>query len=314
METKELEHSERHEELIRLLVEQNLGAEARQQAERNLLACDRCLVEFNAYRRVWRSMTDRENFDRWGAYLQANHPEKYLLYHRARGQLLADPPGGAAGHGWRWLPVWRRAAVGLAALLLLIVPLGWYKLAGLQQAVRHEQASAQRLWAEVESLRKSSSDPAPAQPVEELRQKVRELAGQEQQQTEKIAELQRELAKYGKPRANAILLMTFYGTRGPGDVPETLDIDWPKGKQFLSASLPELEDRGYATYGLAIADRAGKRLWQEDGIRKDEAGQVRLLIGREFLPDGEYTMTVYGWAGGKKHPVSQHPFSIRSAP
>jgi hypothetical protein len=311
VQTKAIEHNEQHEALIRLLVEQNLEGEAQQQAERNLLACDQCLVEFNAYRRLWRRMTDRENFDRWGAYLQAHHPEKYVLYERARGQLFADPTAGAAARGWLSLSLWRRLAFALAALLLLIVPLGWYKLATLQQAVQREQASAQKLLAETEALKRNPRDPAAAQSVEALRQQVRELAGQEQKQTEKIAALEQELAKYGKPRANAVLLMTFYGTRTPGDVQT---IEWPERKLFLSGYLPEVEESEYATYGWAIADRAGKRVWQEERIRKDEEGQVRLLIGREFLPDGEYTLTIYGLRGAKKQQVSQHRFRIRSVP
>ncbi len=311
MPSKAIEHSERHEELIRLLVEQSLEGEARQQAERNLLACDQCLAEFNAYRRVWRGMTDRENFDRWGAHLQAHHPEQYVWYERARGQLFADPPAGAAAREWRSLSLWRRGAFALAGLLLVIVPLGGYKVATLQQAVRREQAAAQKLRAEAEALKSNPRDPAPAQPVEELRQQVRELAGQEQKQTEKTAELQQELAKYGKPRANAVLLMTFYGTREPGDVQT---IEWPKGKLFLSGYLPEVEGSEYATYGVALADRAGKRVWQEERIRKDAEGQVRLLIGRELLPDGEYTLTLYGLKGTKKQPVSQHRFRIRRVP
>src|SRR5262249_37795646 len=223
----------------------------------------------------------------------------------------ADPPTGAAARGWLSLSLWRRLAFALAALLLLIVPLGWYKVATLQQAVRREQASAQKLLAETEALKRNPRDPAAAPSVEELRQQVRELAGQEQKQTEKIAELQQELAKYGKPRANAVLLMTFYGTREPGDVPT---IEWPKGKLFLSGYLPEVEESEYATYGVALADRAGKLVWYEEGIRKDAEGQVRLFIGRELLPDSEYTLTVYGWRGAKKQQVSQHRFRIRRVP
>lgn len=311
METEEREHSEHHEELIRLLVEQNLESEAQQQAERNLLECDRCLAEFNAYRQVWRGMTDRENFDRWGAYLEANHPEQYVLYERARGAIICRSVG--RGRRARGLSpsLWRHWAFALSAVLLLIVPLGWYKVATLKQAVQREQASAQKLLAETESLKRNPRDSAAAQSVEELRQKVHELAGQEQKQTEKIAALQRELAKYGKPRANAVLLMTFYGTREPGDVQA---IEWPKERLLLSGYLPEVEGSEYATYGVEIADRAGKRVWQEEGIHKDEEGQVRLLIGRGFLPDGEYTLTLYGLKEAKKQPVSQHRFRIRHVP
>ncbi len=309
METKVSRHTERHAEQIHMLVEQSLVGEAQEQAERNLLACDECLTEFNAYRRVWRGMTDRKNFDRWGAHLQARHPEKYVLYEQARARLYADPTTEAASSGWLFWRGWRGLAFALSVLLLLLVPIGWYKLATLQQAVRREQATSQKLLAETQELKKGQGTLTPEKSVEELRETIRAQALQEQKHTERIDQLRRKLEQYGKPHTNAVLALTLYGTRGPGDVQT---IEWPKGKLYLSGYLPEVEESEYARYGLTMTDSAGKIFWQEDGVRKDEEGRFKLLIGREFLADGEYVLTIYGLAGGQRHRVLQHRFRIRS--
>ncbi len=313
MEIKDAKHTERHAELIRLLVEQSLAGGSQAQAERNLLACDECLAEFNAYRRVWRSMTDRENFGRWGAHLRARHPEQFVWYEEARARLYDDPAAKAAdesvSRGWLSLLGWRSLAYALAVVLLLVVPMGWYEVASLQHAVRREQATSQKLLAETEALKKKQGTETPEKSVTELRETLRAQALEEQKQRERIDELRGKLKQYGKPHMNAVLALTLYGTRGPGDVQT---IEWPKGKLYMSGYLPEVEESEYATYGLTMTDSAGKIFWQEDGLRKDEEGRFKVLIGREFLADGDYVLTIYGLAGGQRHRVLQHWFRIRS--
>jgi len=315
MHSDEINHTADHERLIRQLVEEELSGEAQRRAEAYLLSCDQCLGEYNRYRRFWRAATDPQAFAHWGTRLRDRQPEQYAQYQRAidglqddvRGEdrpatAGAEPPG-----AWRLPSAWRKLALALAALLLLVLSVGWYRLVSLQRAVQREQAQVQTLLAEKAHDKKGERLAAMEKQMEALNRKVDELGLQNRGQAERADGFRRRLEKYVKPRVNVVLSLPFNTTRRPGDVAR---IEWPKDKLLLNFQVRVPEDTAYKTYRFVIADHRGPVLWQADGIRRDELGNFNLLFGRDFLPDGDYVLSVYGRDGRQRSLVSQLRFRI----
>jgi hypothetical protein len=203
---------------------------------------------------------------------------------------------------------WRNLALVLVGVVLLTAAWGAQQWVGWRRAAAREQAYALKL--RVEQAGQRSPDPSAGEkPLDDLRREVQDQAARAQKQKEEIDQLRQALEEYKKPRANAVLLMTFYQTR---ELDEVQTIVWPRSKPYLSGSLPEVEDLDYKTYQVVLADARGRVVWQADGVRKDEAGQVRLLLNRAEVPDGEYRLTLYGVAGGQQHEIARHRFRVRS--
>jgi len=310
---REIEHADRHEELIRRLAEKRLAGEEKQQAERYLLECVDCLEEFNEYRRIWHAMTRRENIERWGEHLQRTHPGKYAVYRQAMEQARAKVAeadaraAGTGGYAWAALWNWRNLAVGLAVLLLTAVSAGGYKLAVLRNALRHEQASAQALRAEIEQVK--------GQEIAALRQKVDALSQQKEDDARQIRRLADRSAKYEKPSTKTVALLTL--TLGParsvdpsGLQEKPQRIKWPKGKPSAHFYIQVSQDKEYPTYRLVLADSRGNLMHEEDDVQKDRNDRFSLLVGREFLQDGDYTLAIYGMEGQRPRLVSEGRFRL----
>src|SRR5262249_15862945 len=150
--------------------------------------------------------------------------------------------------------------------------------------------------------------------IEELNRKIAELATESQKQMGRLHDLGERVKKYGQPMANAVVIVTLDLSRQSPDRQNLRTIDWPKGKRFLNVNIPVEEVSAHASYRLVVIVRRGKLTWQSERITKDEAGYINWQVGREYLPDGEYVLTIYGRADGQEERLSQNRVQIQSRP
>lgn len=307
MESNEINHTEPHEEAVRRLVENTLTGEEKARAEANLLACPECLEEYLWYRQWWEAMTRPEYVEHLETRLQEKSPEKYQAYQKLIGQLSepetvaeAYEPGTSPGF-WSSLAVWRRLALATASLCVLLLSAGLYML-------WHKDAGYRKLLAE--SQKKDQSLSATKQQVESLQKKVDELATLHEGQSGRLAELTQRLETHDTPRVNDVqwITLSMYPSRRGEDVGL---ISRPKDKSYLVFSVhPPGEDPSH-TYRVIILDSQNKPVTKHDDVKKDEDGNIQLLMGRDFLKPGDYVLQIFGQGSGAARLVGQVRFRIQ---
>jgi hypothetical protein len=221
---------------------------------------------------------------------------------------------------WQWR-VWRNAALALALLLVLAVPIGIFKIITLQKAatanrslpagsdskdqlVAEEREKVAALSEQLAAMQKESAKRADS--IAALGKKVDELSQQNRGQVQRVETLRRKLEEYVTPRADAVLLVQFLATRASEPVRE-IDLS---DKLFLrlQARVPKEED--YQTYRLVIVNNLGNILWQANNVRKDSNGNFDVQLGRDFLAPGDYVFEIYGVVGEQKNLISRNRFRI----
>lgn len=202
--------------------------------------------------------------------------------------------------------VWRRVALMAAALLIVVLSTAAYRIAVLQKELAGKEASYQKLSAETE--RRNQTLQSEAAQARDLSKRIGEVLKENQEQAKKIAELAESLGKYVRPSTDAVLLIPFLRSREPEKVQE---IARPKDKLFLNFQVRVSQEEDYQTYRLALKDRLGSILWQENQAKKDDLGNFNVLIGHDFLKPGEYVLEVYGAERGRQNLISQNRFRIR---
>lgn len=69
-------------------------------------------------------------------------------------------------------------------------------------------------------------------------------------------------------------------------------------------------DQGYKDHAIEIVDQAGRVVWKAEGLRRNEAGELSLMLNRTLLDQKKYVVKLYGWRGGRPILVAEYVVSV----
>jgi hypothetical protein len=272
-----MSHPEEHKNQVRGLVEDSLSADEGGVVERRLLSCPACLEEYNWYSRVWASITDRDQFLRWGHGLAVKDPKRDEVFRRAV-DLVRGPEAAEASRTnprlWGSAVLWRNLCFVSAAVVVLIVSGAVYEL--------RRSAAARDEWFRARATETS-----------DLKARVDRLSSENASRETQLAELRQTLERHATPRPNTVLSVDFSATRRPDDV-GTRSILLAPDKTFLELRINTIERKNYESYLMILRDNSGHTLWQSDGVTKNDDDMFSLTLGTGFLKPGNYEVLIYG--------------------
>lgn len=277
------------EVLTALAADEDPGASGidRGVAERHLADCPQCAAELEMVR-----------------------ASRALLENEAVATPFAPRAGTRAPAAGR---AWRNAALA-AGLAGVVAATGWY---GSSREVRSLEARLE-----------SPAPPAPVEPapvpdpahgdaglsaLQEENERLRQdLARQRQEAAERIARLEQgSQAVAGKIAAVNTQVIDVYpetqmrGEEGGGN---RLELAQPAELYTLLLHPGEAPERAE----VEIADAAGRVVWKSGGLVKSSNEDYTLTLGRDLLPPGSYTLTLYrAGAGGQRTRLETFPLTLR---
>ncbi len=263
----------------------------RVRVEVHLARCAECLETLSAASEFLQSLSPGEAMR--GA--QAPDPDFEALWQRLDSPAPARP--GFLGHP--------RALFALAASLFVALALTLIWALSLRQ--------------ENQRLAERPSEPGVfAGQLSTLEQKNRELQEQLvtlQQESRRLQEhvnaskqqYESELAQLKQPEVNAPVRNIYPrdDQQRSGEPGEANRISVPHGTRTFTVILADYE-RGYQDYRVEIVDRAGRLIWQGQGLRPSEAGDLTLMLNRTFLGQKRFTLKLYGQRDGRSRKVAEY--------
>ncbi|HSS48735.1 MAG TPA: hypothetical protein VLX28_07305 [Thermoanaerobaculia bacterium] len=230
---------------------------------------------------------------------------------------LASPAAREAPAG-RTRPFRRGSTLGnpyaLAASVLLMVTLG---LAGglLWQTGKITDLDAVRHRTEEELRRERERHAGELRQTEEanrreIAERERLAAQREQEDRNRIADLEQRLDRAGhtRPLVNApyVWLSPKDPVRGE---PDKYTLPPGAGYLFLLFTVNDL--RPFPEYRLEIVNKdAGRSVWSSRGLHKTTNLELSVALPRDLLPSGDYRFRLFGLKDGKAEPAGEYEMRI----
>ncbi|MFY9822953.1 MAG: hypothetical protein WAM82_16345 [Thermoanaerobaculia bacterium] len=211
-------------------------------------------------------------------------------------------------------PIRRWSAPGnpyaLAASVLLMVTLG---LAGglVWQTGKISDLAAGRHRTEEELRQERERHAGELRQTEEahrreIEERGRQAAQREQEDRNRIADLEQRLDRAGhaRPLVNApfVWLSPKDPVRGEPDVTIL-----PPGASYLFLVLAVTDFRPFPEYRLEIVNKdTGKPVWSSRGLHKTTISEISVALPRDLLPPGDYRLRLFGLKDGRAEPAGEY--------
>jgi hypothetical protein len=322
-------HDEKHQEWIIKYLAKDLQAEEEPETYESIKNCTVCQSELEHLKNVLVSIKQLKGDD-VVALLEKNDELRKILesppkhgaidpdeaeralascresFHQAL--AAGRPDSTSAVYPFGAFLMWRNLAFALAAILVLIIPIGSYKLVVLQKELKSQEARRQKILDKNEKKDQMISEIEAK--IAGSEKKTAELLQESQKQKGQIMELTQLLEKYRKPDPNAFFQAEVSASRQGEDVKR---IDPPKSALYicLQVNVSEFEEK-YKTYRLVIKDSTGRTVSENHSAQR-ENNAFKHYVARDLLKPGDYELQIYGRAGGTERLLTQNRFRILSS-
>jgi hypothetical protein len=202
----------------------------------------------------------------------------------------------------------------LAASVLLMITLG---LAGglLWQTGRISDLAAVRHRTEEELRRERERHAGELRQTEEahrreLAERERLAAQREQEDRNRIADLEQRLDRAGRTRPLVNAPYAYLNPKDPvrGEPDVTI---LPPGASYLFLFLGVTGLRPFPEYRLEVVNKdTGKPVWASRGLHRTSDVEISVALPRDLLPPGDYRLRLSGLRDGKAEPAGEYEMRI----
>jgi hypothetical protein len=120
-----------------------------------------------------------------------------------------------------------------------------------------------------------------------------------------VLRLRTDLGALSRPQLNApVQDLTPGGARGGEGGP--LELRLPPHTGLFTLVLNPASPRDFPAYAVDIAPAEGSVLWSGEGLEKNAYGSFSLALPRSLMPDGRYTIRLYGVTGARREPLGDY--------
>ncbi|MFQ6093693.1 MAG: zf-HC2 domain-containing protein [bacterium] len=92
-------------------------------------------------------------------------------------------------------------------------------------------------------------------------------------------------------------------------------IDVPPYSEAIVLEFSVAAEEKYERYDVEMTDYRGTVIWKEKDLKRlGDFGTFAISFDRDFLREGDYVLTVYGFKENKSTPIERFPFQIVKTP
>jgi anti-sigma factor RsiW len=126
-----------------------------------------------------------------------------------------------------------------------------------------------------------------------------------------VAALRRTVSELSQPQLNAPVL-DLQPSPERGSVESGTTLKLPADVKVFTLVLNPASPRDFPSYAVAIERAGGGKVWSGEGLEKNRYGSFSLAVPRSLVPDGTYTIRLFGKDGVHNEPLGE--YSIDTTP
>jgi hypothetical protein len=210
-------------------------------------------------------------------------------------------------------PVWRRAPKGYVArrsmvrivgivcfIALLLGGAGvhqWWRARKAESAQTASEQRLSRMWDQMQAMEQENQ-------------------GLRQTNQGEIASLTQRVKELSGPRLNWPVYDAFSAAflRRTGGPAKANEIEIPPSAGGLNLILNPDSQVQFPDYRAEIVNGSGEIVWQGEGLQRNRLDSFNMSLNRELLPQGLYTIKVYGKSGTKLSLLGEFPILLKQPP
>lgn len=141
----------------------------------------------------------------------------------------------------------------------------------------------------------------------EIAERERLTAQREQEDRNRIADLEQRLDRAGQIRPLVNAPFAYLSPKDPVRSGEPEIFIVPPGASYLFLVLIVNEFRPFPEYRLEISNKdTGKAVWASRGLHRTNISEISVALPRDLLPPGDYRFRLFGLKDGKAEPVGEY--------
>ncbi|MCG8462278.1 MAG: hypothetical protein MI919_38835 [Holophagales bacterium] len=132
-----------------------------------------------------------------------------------------------------------------------------------------------------------------------------------------VERLEGEVARMQEPEANTLMVYLDPITRSASVPPDTVELGPEQRHWVLVSTPPDLGAEGvFERYRLELVDADGEIRILSDALELNDHGTLRLGLGRDSIPAGDYRMRLWGMPGAQTEdePGAAEPVLVEERP